>query len=46
MGTPTPKGASVEAGFQERLLCLKGGDGCPKKHHGYPGGVELVLGLY
>ena len=53
MGTPTPKGAGVEACYQGWLGCPKRGHGCSGRHHGCsgsghgcPGGVELVLGLH
>ena len=53
MGTPTPKGAGVEAGSQGWLGCPKSSYRCLKRHHGCfgsghgcPDGVELVLRLH
>ena len=39
MGTPTSKGAGVEATLPRMARC-------PKSGHGCPGGMELVLGLH
>ena len=53
MGTPTPKGAGVEAVLprmarvsQEWPWVSREWPWMPKSSHGCPGGVELVLGLH
>ena len=46
MGTPTPKGAGVEAMLPRMAKKSQKCHGCPRSGHGCPNRMELVLGLH